>query len=251
MKEFAPYKFNEFFSGDRILFNKVFNNPLSIICYDGDGILFNSPEVVLKDFTNKTGIATHQKNIDDWNYLAILAEKNGYSIAEADDLQCGWYSPTILAEAKRYLYMKPVVAETIKRFGSERNFVLTARKPELTDSTRYSLKKNYPEIVLENLLIRDKTNMDIESSVFKSRILKEKAELAPWVILVDDTSENMEAAIEAKIDNLLMIYIPLGKINVDFKHPQLITIKRFPDESQSMYPLMDAIGRTLLTPHFN
>ncbi len=246
MKEFAPYRLDSLFSGDRILFNEVFGNPLSVVCYDGDGILLNSPKVVLENFTCKTGINTHQKDIDDWNYLAILAKKNGYSTESANNLQSGWYDPELLKKAGRYLYMRPVVQETVKRFGRERNFVLTARMPELMDSTRYSLRKNYSDIPVENLLIRDETNVGVESSIFKSQKLREKAELSPWVILIDDTSENIQAAIEAKIDNLLLIYVPLGRISVDFKHPQVVTIKRFPEESQSMYPLMDAIGKVSL-----
>lgn len=241
--ERLTYRFNDLFFGDLELFKNAFNNPSSVIFYDGDGILFNTPKVVLKRFTKETGIATNQSEIDSWDFLTELATKAGLPSDVVKHVEDGWYDPNTLYEATRYLYMKSVVGKTIARFGNSRNFVLTAREPFLTDSTRASLIKNYPEIPLENLLIRNSSEVNIGSSDFKVSKLSEMAKIAPWVILIDDAEENVKSMLNTDIKNLLVVNVPLGKTTVNIQDPRLVVIKRFPEDIQAMYPLMDAIDR--------
>jgi len=242
MQEIKPYIFSEVFSGNWQKFKEAFLNPETIIFYDGDGVLFDTPKVVLKKFTSETGVTTDPAEIDDWSYLTSKATRAGLPEEIIHKAEDDWYNSDVLVQATRYLYMRPVVRETVRRFGARNNFILTAREPRLADSTRKSISKCYPEIPLDNLLIRSDTGIDLE--LFKVDEIRRKAEKAPWVILVDDAIKNVRSALDAGIDNLLVVNIPLGLVRPNFTRENLIVVRRFPNTIQAMYPLMDAINRT-------
>ena len=109
-----PFRWREMFDGDLDLFQEAVGNPETIFVYDIDGILANSPKIVLKKFTEKTGIRTNPAEIDEWNYLTNLAKKAGLSGENIKDAEVDWYEPEVLAVAQKYLYITPVVEKNLK-----------------------------------------------------------------------------------------------------------------------------------------
>lgn len=73
MKENAPYRFDENFFGNKELFKNVFQNPETIVVYDIDGILADTPKIVLRNFTNKNRINVNPSDINNWTYLSDIA----------------------------------------------------------------------------------------------------------------------------------------------------------------------------------
>jgi len=241
MSEFCRYFLSENFLGDKDFFKKVFSNPETVIFYDCDGILANTPKTVLRRFQDKTGIPASPDKITNWEYMTSLAVAAGLPEMQIKHIEDDWYKEEVLSEARRYLYMRPVVNKTIKLFGASRNYVLTAREPYLGPSTSKWIQDQYPGIPEGNILIR--SDSKIESTAFKASQLATKARKAPYVVLVEDAIKNVKAALSLGIDNLLVVNIPLGLMIPDFTDDRLVVIKRFPEDKQVMYPLMDAIER--------
>jgi len=175
-----------------------------------------------------------------------LARKSGLSeeaIKHADD---DWFKPEVLRVAQKYLYIRPVVEKTVNYYGPGRNFVLTSRNPYLKQSTIDYYADEFPKIRSENILIREDGGIDMAHSAgFKVKNLKALAEIAPWVVFVDDSTDFTKAVIDANIPNCLVINIPLGKTMPDFRHERLIVIKRYPEYLQAMYPLMFMVDRAI------
>lgn len=76
MKENVSYRFDENFFGNKELFRNVFQNPQIIVVYDIDGILADTPKIVLKNFAKKHGININSKDINNWTYLSDVAIAN-------------------------------------------------------------------------------------------------------------------------------------------------------------------------------
>jgi hypothetical protein len=241
--ERQPYRFSELFTGNWELFEKAVRSPETVFVYDIDGILANSPKVVLKRFTEKTGLATNPTEINEWNYLTNIAKKGGLGKEFIKDVETDWYEPDILKLSQKYLYITPAVEKTLKYYGPDRNFALTARDPVFKESTIDWFSRQVPEFKSENIFIRK--DKKISSAVFKSGNLASLAKAAPWVVYVDDSIEFTKAALDADIKNCLVVNIPLGKIMPDFRHERQFIIKRYPDELQAVYPFMDALDRAL------
>lgn len=235
------FKFEQNFDGDKNLFRQAFTNSKSIFYYDGDGILFNTAEVVLNDFQIKNGITANPTAIDRWGYLTHLAVSNHLPNEKIQSAEDGWYDPDILVMARRYLFIKSVVRKTVALSGPERNYVLTSREPILKDSTMESLKREFPQIPTSNLLIRSDKN--IKPTDYKASVVKFGSAVAPWVVLIDDSTKYCKAVLDANIPNCVVVNVPLGQIKPDFSHPQMITLGRFPVECQGMYALDEAIDR--------
>lgn len=249
--ERKPFVWREMFTGNWEFFQKVLSNPKTIIVYDIDGILLNSPDIVLKRFTEKTGIKTNPAEIDRWDYLTSLAKNEGLSEDEVKHAEDGWYDPMVLSEAKRYLYIRPVIRKTVSYHGPDHNFVLTSRNPYLKQSTIESFDTHLPEIKTKNILIRESGGIDkTVSAAFKVENLRALAKIAPWILFVDDSVDFCEAVIKADIENCVVVNIPLGKIMPDYRHERLIVIKRFPDEIQAMYPLMFMLDKALVAQSY-
>ncbi len=241
--ERQPYRFPELFTGNWELFEKAVRNPETFFVYDIDGIIANTPKIVLKRFTEKTGVETNPAEINELNYLTRVATSAKLDPECIKDVEADWYNPSVLANAQRYLYIAPVIDKTLEYYGSKRNFALTARNPAFKESTIEWFAKNVPKFDKENLLIRE--NKDIESSIFKAANLVRLAKNAPWIIYVDDSIEFTKAALDANIENCLVINIPLGKIMPNFQHEHQFILKRYPEHLQAMYPFMDALYRAL------
>jgi hypothetical protein len=242
--ERQPYHLEDLFIGDRKLFQEVLQNRETIFVYDIDGILANSPKIVLKNFTEKYEIRTNPAEIASLDYLTRLAKKAGFSEDVIKHAEDGWYKPEVLLAAQRYLYIRPVVRKTVSYYGSKNNSVLTSRNPDLEMPTLNWFNREVPEIKNENILIRKKGD-PMSGADFKVKNLRGLAAVAPWVVFVDDATDFTKAAIEANIDNCLVVNIPLGKIMPDFRHERLIIIKRYPEEIQAMYPFMYVIDKVL------
>lgn len=243
MIEKEPYIFQKIFSGNWEKFKDAFSNPETKIFFDEDGILADTPKVVLKKFEKRTGITADPSKIDSWDYLTRLAREanlSQYAIEHAED---DWYRAESLSRATRYLYMRPVTRKTVSLFGNENNFVLTSREPFLGKSTIRWNQTQYPEIPRENILIR-KTDK-IKPTEFKVEQMAIRASKNSWVILVEDSTKYVKAVLQADIKNLLVIHIPLGVIKPDFEDDRLILIRRYPGILQAMYPLMDAIEKAV------
>ena len=238
-----PFNWREMYTGDLELFDKVLQNPETVFVYDIDGILANSPKVVLPRFTAKTGIRTNPAEINEFGYLTGLAKKAGLPDEIADNVEADWYNPEILALAQKYLYMTPVVDKTLSYYGPERNFSLTSRNPKFKESTPEWFSRKYPKFKKENILMRDDDTID--SLFFKVENLARLSKAAPWVVYLDDDTRYAKAAIDADIPNCLVINIPLGRIVPDFRHERLIVIKRYPEYLQAMYPLLFLVDRAI------
>jgi hypothetical protein len=241
MVENGPYNWQESFSGNWDLYKTAIQNPKTIHVYDIDGILAYSAKVVFEDFTNKTGIYVHPADIDKFNFLRSVAKNhglNGSDLASAND---GWYDPEILLKAPRYLYIKSVVQRSLSLVGAERNFVLTARNPELKQATLEWFDREFPEIRPDNIIIRDTKTID--AIPFKIEKLNNFSKLAPWVVYTEDALQFVEAALAADISNLVVVNIPQGTIWPGFRHNNLLLLKRFTVKNQAMYPFHDTITR--------
>lgn len=242
--ERQPYHFPELFTGDWDLFKKVLQNRQTVFVFDMDGILANSAKIVLAKFTEKTGVAVKPSEIDGWDFLTNLARKSGLSEETIEHAEDDWYKAEVLGNAQRYLYIRPVIQKTVGYYGSANNFVLTSRNHTLRESTSSWFRQKLPEIHDENIIMRKEG--DLRKSVpFKVDNLRIFAEAAPWIIFIDDNIDFIKGSLEAKIPNCLTVYVPLGKNMPDIRHERLILIKRYPNEIQAMYPLMDAIGRAI------
>jgi hypothetical protein len=139
--------------------------------------------------------------------------------------------------------MRSAVEQTIHYQGPQNNFVLTSRESYFKPSTFRWVAKQYPGIPKENVLIRDVDT--VKPTFFKADNLARHAKSAPWVVLVDDSTKYIQAALDAGIPNLLAINIPLGKTMPEFSHKQLVVIKRYPEEIQAMYPFYNAVDRAI------
>ena len=240
MRERKPYILKDLFKGDKSLFKEAFSNPESIIFYDMDGILADTPKVVHKKFSLDNNLDAKPSEINSWDYLTKLAIVAGLDSDKIKHAEDDWYKAEILSQAQNYLYINPVLEKTLKLFSPTRNFVLTSREPFLTDSTIDWINLKYPKILTKNILIRK--DEKIKPTEFKANEIKSRALNAPWVIIIDDSTKYIKSIIDTGIDNLLAINIPLGRIKPDFTHPQLVVIKRFPDDIQGMYPLLNSIN---------
>ena len=243
-----PFVWREMFTGNWELFEKVLSNPKTIFVYDIDGILANSPKIVLKKFTEKTGIRTNPAEINEWNYLTNLAKKAGLGGEHIKNAEVDWYEPEVLAVAQKYLYITPVVEKTLKYYGPARNFALTSRDPKFTETTLEWVVRKIPKFKTENILIR--TDSKDDASRFKVDNLIRLAGKAPWVIFIDDHVDFAEAAVQADIPNCLVINAPLGKTMPNFRHERLIVIKRFPEDIQAMYPLLFMVDKALVAQSY-
>ena len=241
--ERKPFVWREMYEGNIDLLEKVFQNPETVFVYDIDGILADSPKIVLKKFTEKTGIKTDPAEIDEWNYLTNLAKNAGLGGEHIKNAEVDWYEPEVLAVAQKYLYITPVLEKTLKYYGPARNFALTSRDPKLTEVTLKWFLWKIPKFKTENILIR--TNPESGPSKFKVDNLIRLARKAPWVVFIDDHTDFAEAAVQADIPNCMVINIPLGKTMPDFRHERLIVIKRYPEYLQAMYPLMFMVDRAI------
>jgi hypothetical protein len=242
--ERQPYNFSELFIGNEKLFQEVLRNPKTIFVYDIDGIISNSPKIVLNNFHEKNGVNVSAAEIDGWNYLTNVAKKSGLSEDVVKNAEKDWYDAGVLLKSQRYLYIKPAIQMTMRYYGPEQHFVLTSRNFTLDDSTFNWFRREEPEFLPENILIRKKGDTR-SAEVYKVDNLKYLAGRAPYVVFVDDSTDFVKAVLDDGIKNCLVINIPQGKIMPDFTHERLIIIKRFPDKLQAMYPFMDAVRRAI------
>lgn len=234
----------ESFNGDWKLFREVVNNRNVYYIYDADGILVYSAEKVFSNFENKHGIKVSPRDIDGWTYLTNVAHSYGLdedSIKSAED---DWYNSDVLESSKRYLYSRPLVNLTIGLVGAERNFILTSREPNLAEGTYRWFGKHFPELPEENILIRDQ-NSGLSGTRFKVKNVGEFAAKADWVVFIDDSLKYIKAVVDANIPNCLAINVPQGIVRPDFIHDRLITIGRYPEEIQGMYPAYQAFKKAL------
>lgn len=241
MVENNAYRWHESFSGNWDLYKTAVQNPKTIHVYDIDGILAYSARSVFDDFIRKTGVYVHPAEIDEFDFLTKIAKShgvNGSQLAQAND---GWYDPEILLKAPRYFYIRPVVQQSLRLAGPERNFVLTARKSSLKESTLKWFDRELPEMPPQNIIIRE--NGGTKSIPFKVENLTRLSKLAPWVIYTEDALDYVKAALAAGIPNLLVVNIPQGKIWPSFRHDNLILLNRYTVKSQAMYPFHDTISR--------
>ena len=242
--ERKPYIWSELFLGNEELFQEVLRNPETIFVYDIDGIIANSPKVVLKNFADKHGIKVSAAEIDGWDYLTNVAKRSGLDADAVKNAEKDWYDASVLLKAPKYLYIKPVIQMTMRYYGSERNFVLTSRNYTLDESSYDWFKREEPELRNENILIR-KEGDSRSAEAFKVDNLKRLAKLAPYVVFVDDSIDFVKAVLDDGIKNCLVVNIPQGKVMPDFQHKRLIVIKRFPNEIQAMHPFMHAVERAI------
>lgn len=244
--ERCQFIWREMFTGNWELFQKVLGNPETIIVYDIDGILIDTPKIVLNKFTEKTGIRTNPVDIDKWNYLSELAENSGLSKDVIEHANDDWFRPEVLARAHRYLYIKSLVQKTVNYYGPQRNFVLTSRNPYFKLSTINHFSYELPEIKSENIFIRDNGGVDMTVAAnFKTEKIRDLAIKAPWVFFVDDSPDFSEAVLRDGPENCLVINIPLGKTKPTLPHERLIVIKRFPEDLQAMYPLKFMVDKAI------
>jgi hypothetical protein len=207
--------------------------------YDLDGVLADSADSVFRDFENENQIRVYPYKIDSWEYLTYIAKTSNLSDSQISNAESGWYDPEILGRAKRYSYTRPLVSLTMKLAGVDNNFVLTSRNsniPMMKDKTNSWINKHFGKFPDENRLIWD-PNSGMKASEFKAEEIKKRAKMFDWVVFMDDSGRYTKAALNVGCENILAINIPLGVIKPSFDHERLIVVGRYPEESQSMYPL--------------
>lgn len=242
--ERQPYHLENLFFGNRKLFNEVLQNPETVFVFDNDGIISNTSKIVYKNFSDKNGILVKPSEISSWTHLTDIARNAGLDENAINHAEDDFYNSKVLEKAQSLLYIKPVIKRTVAYYGPERNFILTSRNAEFKDVTVSWFERKFPEFMPENILVRERTD-DVTGEDFKIRKLREIAASAPWVVFIDDGLKFVEATLNAGIENCLVVNVPQGKTMPDFTNEHLIVIKRFPDELQAMYPLMDAIDRAI------
>lgn len=244
MHEQSPYRFSEMFTGNWGLFQKALQNPETIFVYDNDGIFSDTSKEVYKRFSKKYETPVKTTEIESWTHLTQVARNMGFGendIKHADD---DFYNPEVLEKSQSVLYIKPIIQKTVTYYGAKNNYILTSRNPEFKDVTMDWFKRKFPQIMPENILIRDGKS-DITAEEFKITNLRNLASKAPWLVFVDDGLSFVKATVDADIQNCLVVNIPQGKIWPDFSHERLFIIKRYPDEIQALYPFMDAVNKAL------
>lgn len=243
MAEFEPYRLGELFKGNWDLFKEAVNSPNVVFVYDADGIIIDSPASVLLEFALKNRVRTDKQEIDRWNYLTYIAQTAGLDETVIKSAEDGWYKSEVLLEAPRYLYIRPVIDETISIAGIDKNFVLTSREPHLKESTLASLRIHAPEIPEKNILIRSVDEANVKPTDFKVNCIKKLAEKASWIVFIEDSTKYIKSVLDSGPENCLAINVPLGKIRPDFAHERLIVVERFPKRHQGMYVLLDMLSK--------
>lgn len=238
------FSFEEKFVGDWELFREAINNPEVYYIYDADGVLVYSAERVFESFEKRYGIKVSPKDINAWNYLTNVAAEKGLSDESVTDAEKDWYNSSVLESSRRYLHAKPLVNLTVKLAGKEKNLVLTSREPYLAEGTYRWFDRNFPMLLRNNILIRN-SDSEISGTRFKVNSVRERAGQADWVVFMDDSTKYIKAVLDAGIPNCLAILIPQGVVKPEFSHDHLITVGRFPEEMQGMYPLYSAFKKAL------
>ena len=128
----------------------------------------------------------------------------------------------MIGQAKKYAFVKEIVETTINLSGTERNYVLTSRNANLEATTRASLRREFPNLSQENLMIRRDSAMSGED--FKAKCLWWISKTSPWTIFIDDSTLFIKTALDANLSNLLAINIPQGVIRPNFTSPNLAEV---------------------------
>lgn len=241
MKELPPYKLSELVTGNWNLLKNVLSDHQTVFVYDNDGIISDTSEIVYRRFNEKYGTKIKTCDIRSWHHLTDYARTHGFSENDIMHAEDDFYQPDVFEKAYGLLYIKPVIQKTISYYGAQNNYILTSRNSEFKDVTVSWFERKFPEILSKNILIRDENKVSGED--FKIENLKRLASNAPWIVFVDDALKFVKPVLKAGIGNCLVINIPQGKTAPDFTHDHLVVIKRFPDEIQAMYPLMDVLDR--------
>lgn len=241
--ERKPFIISEYLSGNWDLFKEVINNKNPVFFYDADGIIINSPETVLKEFSEKHNISLRPEFIDRWNYLTFIAQTYGLSEISIRTAEEGWYKKEILEKAESYQYIEEILGITIGLSGLNNNFVLTSREPFLKKTTKDWFKHRLSLIPTKNILIRDDSN--IKPTDFKVGQIKKHTPPDSWAIFIDDSVKYVGSVLEAGISNCLTISIPLGKIEPPPEHERLVVLKRHHGSNREIYPLLAILEKAL------
>jgi uncharacterized HAD superfamily protein len=240
------FYWSEVFNGNWSLLEKALQNPETIFVYDIDGVLANTPKVVLNKFYQKSGIKVEPTEFNGDKYLMRRAQAANLDADIIEHAEDDWYKEETLFAAQRYLYVKPAVLKTIGFYGADRNFILTARRVEIKEMTYQWFDRELPQIKRENILTRDGKAQE-RGIEFKIRMLKELAAKAPWVIFIDDFDVFCQAIIDAGIENCLVINTPWNKQVLPVSgHEKLFILGRYPSRIRGMYPLLFALEKALV-----
>jgi len=233
----------EAFNGDWSRFVEAVNSENLGIVYDLDGMLFYTTYDVFQNFSIETGIDIYPKDVDRWDYLEYVATESGLDQDTVKKARAKWFDPKIIGRnAKRYSYTKPLVRLTTTLAGPENNYLLTSRPtniPEMKEETELLIKKHFPIIPIQNLSMYN-PDAGIQAPETKAIELVKLAPRYDWLIFMDDSVDNIRKALDTGLDNLVAINVPQGVIIPDFDDDRLITLGRYPNEIQSMYPLYNA-----------
>lgn len=198
--------------------------------YDADGIIVNLPASVVPDFNRLTGLKYHPSLIENWKSLQDEVVMRASKKHLAGVAQNGWYDVGLVKIAPAYIYGLRLAKLTLGIWGPANNFVLTARTkyPELAPATREWFSEKLPKMRTGNIKFNHKKGPEV-------------AELAmrlDWLVYFEDSSENIEDVLagEQPVKNCTVVQVPLGKIQPDFFHDQLIVVNRYPQLIQEMYP---------------
>ena len=202
-----------------------------------------STNKVFSNFRNKTGIDVQPHEVDGWEFLKRVSIKNNLKQDIIDTAEDDWYRSDVLENSSRYIYARPIVRMTVNKYGIDRNLVLTSREHHLRSATENWMTEHIP-IPTSNLLIRERSSL-LKGKEFKVKEVKEKSQLADWVVFIDDSTDFIRGVLESGVKNCLAINVPQGLVKPDFNHEHLIVIGRYPEESQAMYPLYTYIKTAL------
>lgn len=248
MKEKPGYRFNKNISCLNETYNRLsdfLNDKQTVHLYDADGIVIDSPRQVISQFNKQVlsqfGIETDPSEVDRWGYLTYFSQLNDLPyevILKAED---DWYDSETLEKSPRYSWIKPVLLSSLNKSGINRNFILTARLPELKQTTVDWFSKHFPDFDSDNILIRESLTDD--PSTFKAETVAFFAEKYPQVIVYEDSVEYSKAILDEELPNCIVILVPLGNIRPGFDNDNLIVLRRYPNELQAMYPLYDLVKR--------
>lgn len=206
----------------------VFDDKMCVL--DIDGIGLDLPTPVINDFNQKTGLSLHPKNIDHIDYLKNIADQTENLPEDIlRNPQGGWYNHQVVRQAQQYIYSKSFTNKILKEFGSDNVFVITARSKEITEWTKDVYARLYPGIKRENII----------SNSNKAPEINKHAEGRPC-LFVDDYLKTIIDVLN-RVRWSLCLHVPLGIMPSDYDHGRLITVARYPVESQGMVPAYNLI----------
>ena len=205
-------------------FYTAIRNPATKYFWDLDQVLVNSARYIFDKFNkeNPYNLTANLWELDQHDYLTSVVERAGF--IDHDNFETDWYKNWPLYKSDCFEYSKKALKIAINVSGAQNNYFLTSRSPKLERATCLWIKREIPEFEMENLLIRQKGDSR-DSLAFKTETLERCTGDDFQTIFIEDQERFIKGALRAKVNNLLVIGSPNGKVKYETQDPRLLKSK--------------------------